>query len=32
MVTILIPHNNSTDQKLNLSNTNKCQWNKRKVT
>ena len=31
-VTILIFHNNSTDQQLNLSNTNKCQWDKRKVT
>ena len=31
-VTILIPHKNSTVQQLNLSNINKCQLDKRKVT
>ena len=31
-LTILIPHKNSTVQQLNLSITNKCQWDKRKVT
>ena len=29
---IVIPHKNSTVQQLNLSNTNKCQLEKRKVT
>ena len=32
MVTKLIPHKNSTVQQLNLSNANKCQLDKRKVT
>ena len=31
-VTILFPHTYSTFQQLNLSSTNKCQLNKRKVT
>ena len=31
-VTILIPHTNFTVQQLNLSNTNKCKLDKRKVT
>ena len=32
MVTILIPHKNSIVQQLKLSNTKKCELDKRKVT